>query len=81
MTANSSIVGYTNLRNNKVNDNGENEMAVLTIFNRKLFNLDSLEDGLIFNFSISDNNINLADLKDFYIYFYSQNMNVNCLFY
>ena len=77
MTANSSIVGYTNLRNNKVNDNGEDEMAVLTIFNRKLFNLDSLEDGLIFNFSISDNNINLADLKDFYIYFYSQNMNVN----
>ena len=77
MTYNSSIIGYTNLRNNKVSNDNENTMAVLTIFNRKLFNLDSLEDGLIFNFSISDNNINLADLKDFYIYFYSQNMNVN----
>ena len=78
MTANSSIIGYTNLKDNKVNNNnGENAMAVLTIFNRKLFNLDSLEDGLIFNFSISDNNINLADLKDFDVYFYSQNMKVN----
>ena len=77
MTSNSSIVGYTNLRNNKVNDEGENVMAVLTIFNRKILYLNSSEDGLIFNFSISNNSISLADLKDFYIYFYSQNMKVN----
>ena len=52
-------------------------MAVLTIFNRALFNLDSSENGLIYNFSISDNSISLPDLKDFKVYFYSQNMNIN----
>jgi len=77
MTYNSSIIGYTNLRNNKVSNSNENTKAILTIFNRKLFNLDSLEDGLVFNFSVSNNNTSLADLKDFYIYFYSQNMKVN----
>ena len=79
MTYNSSIIGYINLRNNKVSNSNETTMAVLTIFNRKLLNLNYslLKDGLIFNFSISNNNINLTDLKDFYIYFYYQNMKIN----
>lgn len=77
MTANSSIIGYTNLNGNNIGDDKENVMAVLTIFNRKLLNLDSSEDGLIFNFSLSNNNVELSNLKDFYAYIYSPFLKVD----
>jgi len=77
MTYNSSIIGYTNLNENNVGENKENMMAVLTIFNRKLFNFNSPDDGLIFNFSVSNKEVHLENLKDFYAYIYSPNINVN----
>ena len=77
MTYNNSIIGYTNLKNNKVSNANEKTIAVLTIINRKLYDLNSSENGLIFNFSISNNNIDLADLKDFYAYIYSKNIDVD----
>ena len=49
------------MNKNKGGEDNDNEMVV---FNRKLFNLGSLEDGLIFNFSISNNDINLWNLKN-----------------
>ena len=55
------------MNKNKGGEDNDNEMVV---FNRKLFNLGSLEDGLILNFSISNNDINLWNLKNFYLYIY-----------
>ena len=75
--SNSNIIGYTNLNGNNIGDDKENVMSILTIFNRKLFNLDTLDDGLIFNFSISNKDIELTNLKDFYAYIYSPNIKVN----
>ena len=75
MTSSNNIIGYINLLNNYVGD--EKSMVILTIIRRKLYNLDSLEDGIIINSSISNSDINLRNINNFYAYIYSPNLKVN----
>ena len=75
MASSNSIIGYINLLNNYVGN--ENSMVILTIISKKLFNLDSLEDGIIVNSSFSNNDINLRNINNFYAYIYSPNLKVN----
>ena len=70
MTYISNIIGYANFNNNA------NDMVIITIFNRTLCYIDSLEDGLIDNLSIS-NNYNLSIFENFYVYIYSPYININ----
>ena len=52
-------------------------MVILTMISKKLYYLDSLEDGLIINSSISNNDINLKNLENFNAYIYTPNLKVN----
>ena len=73
-TYTSNIIGYSNLNNNNNND-----IVILTLFNRKLFYLDSQDDGLIVNLSITNNSVskNLRNFENFYVYIYSPYININ----
>ena len=80
-TYSSNIIGYSNL-----NYNDDKDIVILTLFNRKLFNLDSQDDddddkdaGLIVNISVTNSTIskNLRNFENVYIYIHSPNINVN----
>lgn len=75
LTYSSNIIGYANF-NSQISDNNANDMVIITIFNRTLRYLDSLEDGLTVNLSFS-NNDNLRKFENFYVYIYSPYININ----
>ena len=77
-TFSSNITGYINLMDNKVNND---ELVILTFLNKKLyqFYLNEAEqsNGIIINFSTNNPNTYLKNLKDFNLYIYSSDINVN----
>ena len=74
-TYSSSIIGYANL--NELGHNSDINRVIITLFNRKLFYLDSPDDGFIVSLSVTNNSINIMNSHNFYIYIYSPSINVN----